>query len=51
MALPRILLVDDEPGLRLTTAASLEVDDFQVEVAASGPEALRPLAFPPGLAC
>jgi DNA-binding NtrC family response regulator len=36
----RVLLVDDEPSIRLTTRALLE-DDYYVREAASGREALR----------
>ncbi len=40
----RILLVDDEEGLRITLAANLELEGFEVHEAASGAEALELLA-------
>jgi len=38
--LPKLLFVDDEPGIRLTLSAILERDGFQVTVAATVAEAL-----------
>jgi CheY-like chemotaxis protein len=40
MALPRLLFVDDESGIRLTLSAILQQNGFDVTVAASVPEAL-----------
>lgn len=37
----RVLVVDDEPGLRMTLAANLELDGFQVVEAESAAEALE----------
>jgi signal transduction histidine kinase/CheY-like chemotaxis protein len=37
----RILLVDDEPGILITTQAILEADGYEVETASSGKEALK----------
>ena len=37
----RVLVVDDEPGLREMLAANLELDGFEVVTAANGLEALR----------
>jgi DNA-binding NtrC family response regulator len=41
MDVRRILLVDDEESLRLTIAANLELEDFEVVEAASAEEALK----------
>jgi CheY-like chemotaxis protein len=43
----RILLVDDEPSLRITLAANLELDGFEVVEAASGEAALELLQSTP----
>ncbi|MEO6120353.1 MAG: response regulator [Terriglobales bacterium] len=40
MTKPRILFVDDEPGIRMTLAAILEMHSFDVTTCASVPEAL-----------
>jgi two-component system, OmpR family, response regulator len=46
----RILVVDDEPNIRLTVRMCLESDGFIVDEAADGEEALRKaLAYPPSL--
>lgn len=46
----RILVVDDEPGIRNTIGELLELNDYQVENAANGKEALRKIAkFRPNL--
>src|SRR3989440_6618610 len=37
----KILLVDDEPGMLRYTRALLEVDDYKVETASTGEEALE----------
>src|SRR5438552_18005953 len=39
----RILLVDDEPGILITTQAILEADGYEVETANSGQAALQML--------
>ena len=44
MELKRILVVDDEHGLRVTLAANLELEGFDVVDASTGPEALALLA-------
>ena len=36
----RVLIIDDEESLRITTAAILEQEGYQVETAASGDEAI-----------
>ena len=41
---PRILIVDDEEGIRLTLAQALCLDGYSVEAAADGQEALERLA-------
>jgi len=41
MAPPRVLVVDDEPGLRSSLAANLEMEGFEVVEAESGPRALE----------
>ena len=38
----RVLIVDDDPGLRLSMAANLEEEGFDVRCAASGQEATGP---------
>jgi CheY-like chemotaxis protein len=40
----RILVVDDEPGIRTTVSAMLEIEGFQVDQAANGADALARLA-------
>ena len=40
-AAPQILLVDDEPGMLRYIRTLLEVDDYKVETAATGEEALE----------
>jgi len=40
----KILLVDDEESLRLTLAANLELEGFEVMEAGTGAEALEKLA-------
>ena len=46
----RILVVDDEPNIRLTVRICLEGDGFSVEEAADGDEAVKKaLANPPSL--
>ncbi len=42
-ALPRLLLIDDEPGVRRVMAMQLARDGFDIAVAASGAEALATL--------
>ena len=46
MSPPRVLIVDDEPGLRLSIAANLELEGFEVVEAGSGREALALLEEP-----
>ena len=41
---PRILIADDEEGIRLTLAQALSLDGYTVEAAADGQEALERLA-------
>ena len=43
MSQPRLLLVDDEPGIRATVAANLELAGFEVVEAEDGPRALAAL--------
>lgn len=43
----RLLFVDDEPGIRQTLPAILQHKGFEVEIAASVPEALRAIASQP----
>jgi CheY-like chemotaxis protein len=46
----RILVVDDEPNIRLTVRMSLESDGFVVDEAVDGEEAVKKaLAYPPSL--
>ncbi len=40
---PRVLVVDDDPGVRATLERALHDDGFEIETAASGEEALRML--------
>jgi CheY-like chemotaxis protein len=40
----RILVVDDEPGIRTTVSAMLEIEGYQVDQAANGADALARLA-------
>jgi CheY-like chemotaxis protein len=44
MAEGRILVVDDEPGIRATVAAMLEIEGYVVDQAANGVDALARLA-------
>lgn len=40
---PRVLVVDDEPGIRDLLAKTLGLADYEVETAADGPAALERL--------
>src|SRR4051794_41787477 len=42
-ASPRILIVDDDPGLLLLLAEQLRADGFEIQTARDGAEALRRL--------
>ena len=44
MADGRILVVDDEPGIRTTVSAMLEIEGYEVDQAANGADALARLA-------
>ncbi len=44
---PRILIVDDDEGIRLTLAQTLSLDGYSVEAAADGQEALERLVAAP----
>ena len=47
---PRVLVVDDDPTMRLLVAESLETEGLEVEEASDGPEAIRLFrAHPPDL--
>jgi DNA-binding response OmpR family regulator len=45
--MPRVLIVDDEENQRRTLSIGLRLDGFEVQVAASGDEALRVLSGQP----
>src|SRR5882724_1320681 len=47
MSAPNILLVDDEPSVLRYTKTLLEIDNYHVETAASGEEALRRMNYGP----
>ena len=47
MARPTLLIVDDEPNILSTLRRALELEDYQVEVAGSGPIALEKAAARP----
>lgn len=47
VALPRVLIVDDEENQRRTLSIGLKLDGFEVSVAGSAADALRRLAAPP----